>query len=176
MMKKIIMLFLLTLSAFGARAQMLAVGTDLLMDALMMPSVGAEMVVGERSVVGLHAFGCYKPWGKQVKSVGVQPEYRWFFSGRPMYHFFVGAGAIATAYDVTWAGKVYNGNAAGAGLTFGYVLPLSKRANVDFHAGFGAIYYRQKEYFEGKDVDYANASGYTLLPTRIGISLSYILK
>ncbi len=184
-MKKILLAFLLFLSASSLRAQMLAVGTDVLMDALQLPNLGAEMVVGERSVIGLHVFGGYKPWGKDVKVMGVQPEYRWFFSGRPMYRFFLGAGALATSYDVTWAGKVYNGNAVGAGMTFGYVLPLTNRLNVDFHAGFGAIYYRQKEYFEGDfyDEDYSvngvmrtNATGYTLLPTRIGISLSYILK
>lgn len=184
-MKKSLLLFVFLLSAFGVRAQMLAVGTDVLMDALMVPNIGAEMVVGERSVVGFHAFGGYKPWGQQMKCMGVQPEYRWFFSGRPMYRFFVGAGALATGYDITWSGKVYNGNAAGLGLTFGYVLPLSKRVNMDFHAGFGAIYYRQKEYFEGDyyDEDYSsngviriNAKGYSLLPTRIGVSLTYILK
>jgi len=184
-MKKLLLLFLLSLATSGLHAQMLALGTDVLMDGLQSPNIGAEVVTGEHSVTGLHAFGAYHPWGKEVKVMGVQPEYRYFFSGRPMFHYFVGLGALATSYDITWAGKVYDGNAVGLGLTFGYVLPLSKRLNLDFHAGFGAIYYRQKEYFEGDfyDEDYSingiirtNATGYTLLPTRIGISLSYILK
>ena len=98
---------------------------------------------------------------------------------------FVGIGAIGALYDITWKGKVYEGESCGIGIIFGYVLSLSHRLNLDFHAGFGAVYYRQKEYFEGDfyDIDYVrngqldvNASGYTLLPTRIGVSLSYILK
>lgn len=185
MKKKHLLLFLLLLPLSSVRAQMVAVNTDVLMDVLQIPNVGVEIVVGERSVAGLHAFGGYRPWGKDVRVLGLQPEYRYFFSGRPMNSFFVGLGLLASSYDVTWAGKVYDGNAFGGGMTFGYVLPLTHRLNLDFHAGFGAIYYRQKEYFEGDfyDQDYStggllrpNATGYTLLPTRIGVSLSYILK
>lgn len=184
-MKKILIVACFLLTAVASRAQMVAVGTDVLMDALQIPSLGAEMVIGERSTLALNAFGGYHPWGKKVKVLGLQPEYRYYFSGRPMSRYFVGLGALATSHDITWKRKVYNGNAFGVGLTFGYVLSLSKRLNLDFHAGFGAIAYRQKEYYEGDfyDEDYSingvirtNAKGYTLLPTRLGISLSYILK
>ena len=50
---------------------------------------------------------------------------------------------------------------------------------------YSDIHDRQKEYFEAdsyeQDMDYgapaqANASGYVLLPTRVGVSVSYILK
>ena len=61
---------------------------------------------------------------------------------------------------------------------------ITSRFNIDFHAGFGVIGYKQKEYYEGDhfDQDYmegnkrTNASGYTLLPTNIGVSVHYILK
>lgn len=184
-MKKILLLLLLMMPQTTLRAQMVAAGTDVLMDALQIPNAGAEIVVGERSVAGVHVFGGYRPWGKDVRVLGIQPEYRYFFSGRPMNSFFVGVGLLASSYDITWAGKVYDGNALGGGMTFGYVLPLTHRLNLDFHAGFGAVVYRQKEYSEGDfyDEDYSvsgvvrpNAMGYVLLPTRIGISLSYILK
>jgi hypothetical protein len=101
-----------------------------------------------------------------------------------MFREFIGIGGIGAVYDITWSGKVYDGTALGLGLTFGYVLPLKKRLNIDFHAGFGFIHYKHKEYFVGDqyDADYifdgeqrANASGYYLLPTRIGVSVSYIL-
>ena len=103
----------------------------------------------------------------------------------PMYKEFIGLGAIGATYDIKWAGKVYDGTGLGLGLTFGYVMPIKSRINIDFHAGFGFIFYKHKEYFNGDqyDADYifdgeqrANASGYYLLPTRIGVSISYILK
>lgn len=185
MKKKILLLAWFAFTSVALMAQKVAVNTDVMMDVLQIPSAGFELVVGECTTIGLNAFGCYHPWGKTVKALGVQPEYRYYFSGRPMNRFFVGLGGLITSHDITWAGKVYDGNAAGIGITFGYVLSLNKRLNLDFHAGFGGIYYRQKEYFEGDfyDVDYSvggvesvNAKGYTLLPTRIGVSLSYILK
>lgn len=185
MMRKILLAICFAFTTVALRAQMVAVNTDILMDVLQMPGVGVELVVGERTTIGLNAFGGYHPWGQTVKVLGVQPEYRYYFSGRPMNRWFVGIGGIVTSHDITWSGKVYNGNAAGLGMTFGYVLSLSKRLNLDFHAGFGAIIYRQKEYFEGDfyDIDYSinglqrtNARGYSLLPTRIGIALTYIIK
>ena len=184
-MKRLLTAALLALSCLAARAQMVAVSTDVLMDALMIPQVGAELVVGERTSVGLGLFGSSKPWGKQVKLAGLQPEWRYYFSGRPMHRHFVGVGALGTTYDITWKGKVYDGYAVGLGVTFGYVIALTKRLNIDLHAGIGIVGYWQKEYFEAdsyeQDMDYgapaqANASGYVLLPTRVGVSVTYILK
>lgn len=189
-MKKFLLIVLIACSAVTMRGQQLAVGTDGLMDLMMIPNFGVEIGLGrshtaERSVLGLHGFGSYHPWGKKVRLLGVQPEYRYFFSGRAMNRWFVGLGGLFTSYDITWAGKVYNGTAFGGGLTFGYVFNVTNRLNIDVHGGFGPIFYSQKEYFEGDfyDVDYqqngvltTNAQGYTLLPSRIGISLTYILK
>lgn len=189
-MKKLLLVALMAIAATTTRAQQLAVGTDGLMDLLMMPNLGVEIGLGrshfaERSVLGVHVFGTYKPWGKDIRALGVQPEYRYFFSGRAMNRWFVGVGGLFASYDVHWADKVYNGTAFGAGLTFGYVISLTRRLNLDLHGGFGPIFYTHKEYFEGDfyDIDYlqkgairTNADGYTLLPTRFGVSLTYILK
>ncbi len=184
-MKKLLLIFLIVMGCRNADAQMLAVNTDVATDLLMTPSLGFELVTGERSTVGVNVLGCSKPWGKDIRLIGVQPEYRYFFSGRPMHREFVGIGGIGASYDITWKGKVYDGLALGVGLTFGYVFSITHRLNIDCHAGFGAIMYRHKEYFENDkyDTDYsiggierANAKGYVLLPTRIGVSVSYILK
>lgn len=186
MLKKVFLAILITLLTLtDVRAQMLAASTELSSDLLMMPSLGFEMVTGERTTLGISVLGTNKPWGKDVKAIALQPELRYYFSGRPMNHEFIGFGALASNYDITWAGKIYEGSSIGGGLIFGYVLALSKRINLDFHAGFAAIFYRQKEYFVGDhyDTEYptdgvisTNAHGYTLLPTRIGVSLTYMLK
>ena len=69
-------------------------------------------------------------------------------------------------YDFEWKDEHHHGDAAGAGLTFGYVLPLSERLNLDFHAGAGWVFYHE----EDKGV------GSMILPTKLGISLSYIIR
>ena len=144
--------------------------------------VGGDDVAEHRSGNGLLV---HKPYGKNIKLLELQPEYRYYFSGRPMFREFIGIGAVGGTHDIEWKGKIYDGMNIGLGVTFGYVMPIGKRFNVDFHAGFGAVYYNHKEYFTGDqyDADSAvdgleknNASGYYLLPTRIGVSITYIIK
>ena len=186
MKKKLLMtLVLSTFWCVATRAQMIAANIDALWAATMSPSAGLEMVVGEKSTVGLNVSYMGKPYGMDIKLFEVQPEYRYYFSGRPMFREFIGVGAIGGTHNITWKGKVYDGMNMGLGLTFGYVMPLGKRINLDFHAGFGAVYYNHKEYFTGDQydadsrvdgMDHNNASGYYLLPTRLGVSFTYILK
>lgn len=183
-MKKLLLTFLMLSAMFSARAQKLAVNTDVLMDACMVPSVGLEMTVGNWSTLGLNVLGCNKPYGKNIKLLAAQPEYRYYFSGRPMHSLFVGVGGVGAIYDASIKGKVYKGIAYGGGITFGYVMNVTKRLFIDFHAGVAAVGYNRKEYFAGDNYgDYVvgglnkpNASGYYLMPQRIGISVAYILK
>ena len=188
-MKRFFLIILITIAGMTElRAQMLVVNTELSSDLMMAPSLGVEIVTGEYSSIGVNALYGKKILGKDISITAVQPEYRYWFSGRPIHNWFIGVGGIGVLFDVKWKRKVYDGYGFGLGLTFGYVWNLKlgkdKRLNLDFHAGFGGIYYNRKEYFENDnyDVDYtidgqvrANASGYYLLPTRIGISVSYIL-
>lgn len=182
-MKKLLILLLIALP-LTLRAQKLAVQTDALWDLGMFPNLGAEITTGERTTVGLSLLGGYKPYGKDLKMLVAQPEWRYYFSGRPMNKFFFGVGGIAGFYDITTGGKTYDGTCYGAGLTMGYVHKLGSRLNIDFHAGFGLVAYSRKEYYVGDayDRDYTiggenktNATGYYLIPTRIGVSVTYML-
>ncbi|MBP3844854.1 MAG: DUF3575 domain-containing protein [Prevotella sp.] len=185
-MKKIFLTIVwAVLSIMEANAQMLSANVDALWLATLSPNLGFELVVGERSTISLNGMMMSKPLGKDVKLYALQPEYRYYFSGRPMYREFIGFGAIGGTYDITWSGKKYDGTAIGGGLTFGYVMPLTRRLNIDFHAGFGFVHYKQKEYFVGDqyDADYSvdnaqrtNAKGFYFIPTRIGVSLTYIIR
>lgn len=186
-MRKKLLTFLLAITpAATIQAQKLSINTDLAMDALTIPNLGMEITCGERSTFTLNLLGSYHPWwSSESKMFGFQPELRYYFSGRPLNSWFAGLGGIAGFYDMTMHGKVYNGLAYGAGLTIGYVFKLSSRWNIDAHAGFGCIGYNRKEYYVGDnyDIDYAvgdnlrtNATGYYLMPTRIGVSITYIIK
>lgn len=189
-MKKYILICWLMLTAVKLSAQQLAVGTDVLKDALMIPNLGIELGLGkshlaERTVLGLHGYVAHNPWGNKVKAWGIQPELRYYISGRAMSRWFVGAGAHLANYDIVWSSKVYKGNSVGAGFIFGYVFNVTQRLNIDVHSGFGLVVYRHKEYYDGDffETDYnngqtatPNSRGYTTLPTRLGVSLTYILK
>ena len=80
----------LVLSTFwcvATRAQMIAANIDALWAATMSPSAGLEMVVGEKSTVGLNVSYMGKPFGMNIKLFEVQPEYRYYFSGRPIHWY-----------------------------------------------------------------------------------------
>ena len=116
MKKKLLMtLVLSTFWCVATRAQMIAANIDALWAAMMSPSVGLEMVVGERSTVGLNGLLVHKPYGQNIKMMQLQPEYRYYFSGRPMFREFIGVGAIGGTHNITWKGKVYDGMNMGLG-------------------------------------------------------------
>lgn len=181
------MLLVLLMGHISAlHAQQIAVNTDMLMDVAGVPSLGVEMTMTKKSTLNLNAFYSPKVAYQFGKAYGIQPEWRYYFSGRPMYRHFIGVGALWTNYDLTIKNRVYKGNGSGIGVTFGYVLPIGKRTSIDFHTSLGGFFYKHKEY--EADVNYeeefadengnvpANANGSVLIPMRIGVSFTYILK
>lgn len=169
-----------------ADAQMLAVKTNVAFDAVGVPSLALEMTTGNRSTLSIAAAYANKTSWLQGDSriTLVQPEWRVYLSGRPMHSHFVGIGAVGADYNLHIKGKWYNGNAAGLGVVYGYAWTMSKRWNLDIHFGVGAIRYKQKEYFNNDNYDdysvdgytKANAKGWYILPTNLGLTLSYIIK
>lgn len=179
-----IALLLTLLCPLAGKAQLIAVKTDGLKWALMTPNVGLELVIGERTSLDFSLYGTNNPWGKDVKMFAFQPEFRYWFNGRPMVREYIGVGLLAETHDITWGRHIYKGDALGAGLTFGYVFDLTKRLNLELYAGFGAVAYFQKEYYINDNYeDYENgagsknnSTGYILVPTKLGVAVSYILK
>ncbi|MBR4572350.1 MAG: DUF3575 domain-containing protein [Prevotella sp.] len=170
-----------------ASAQMIAVNTDVAMDACMAPSLGVELTLGKKSTLNINGLYAANALGKDIRIAAIQPEWRVYISGRPMFRHYVGAIGLLASYKFSHlAGKVYDGDAGGFGLSYGYVWPVTQRLLIDFHTSLGLVFYHQKEYFVGDNYDahytnedgnpYANAHGSLLMPLRIGISVSYILK
>lgn len=185
-MKKLL-LMILTFCTLNSSAQNIAVNTDLVMDVLSAPSLGVEMTMTKRSTLGLNMAYSPKMLYRKGHALVVQPEWRFYFSGRPMYRHFVGLGAMWTDYNFDLHGKHYEGNASGVGITFGYVWNIKNRWSIDFHSGLGAAFYKQKTW-EYKNFDKVaaelqatgtiapNEHGTVFIPVRAGISISYVLK
>jgi hypothetical protein len=179
----ILTIILALTSTIGVRAQMFAFNTDLAWDVACVPSLGIEIGTGNSTSFAFNAFGGYKPWGCDSKFVGVQPEFRYWLSGRSMHQQYIGIGGIIASYDFPVARKIYDGYTAGLGVTFGYAYKLNKHFVLTLHGGCGLLFYNQKEYFKGDDYDsytingevQSNATGYNILPTNVGVTISYIL-
>jgi hypothetical protein len=133
----IVFAIVLGLSSPQAKAQQFAVKTNALMWGVLTPNAGVEIVVGERSSLDISAF--YKPsYSPELGSffnsriAGFQPEYRYWFNGRPMTREFIGASLMFADYDLTNADKstgmryVYDGNAISLGIVGGYSFILGR--------------------------------------------------
>lgn len=166
------------------QAQKIAVKTDALLLGAMTPNLGGELIVGERTSVCLTAFGNNKPWGKDIKMMGVVPEVRYWFNGRPLIREYIGIAALGTHYDITWNEDMYKGDAIGAGISFGYVWKLTRRIAIECYASCSAVYFKHKHYniydnFEDYEIfenEHTNVTGWKMIPTKIGVSFTYILK
>ena len=175
------MMFFLVAGRQEAHAQQVGVKTNALMWAAMTPNAGCEVVIGEHSSLDLSVFGHYKPYGMQSELLAFQPEFRYWFNGRPMIREYLGVSSMIAGYDMNISNYVYNGNAASLGLTGGYVFLLGKRWRLDLCGGFSFLFFFQKQYYEtddyyvDKDISY-NSWGYKLFPAKLGVSFTYIIR
>ena len=94
-----------------AKAQQVAIKTNALYWAASTPNIACEIVTGEHSSVDLSAMGHWKPFHLDSKLFALQPEFRYWFNGRPMTREFVGVTTMVATYGITEMGYVYNGNA-----------------------------------------------------------------
>lgn len=175
-------IFLLGTFCGNIYAQQMSVKTNALFLAAGVPNFGFEVVTTDHTSLEVMGVGAYKPYGLDLTLGGASAEFRYWFSGRPLVREFIGVSLLASTYDINLFGNVYKGDAAGAALSFGYVIPLSTRFNLEFRAGLGALYFRQihhnsddnlNDYVQGTS-DIVNERGIKFLPTQLGISFSYL--
>lgn len=123
----------------------LAVRTNVLYDAFLLPTLGVEWRVNRN--LGIKLDGSLSWWGgnhgKVQKMWLVNPEVRWYLLRDK--RFYVGASGNYGQYNIyKYAiGNIvskdtgYQGSMWGAGVTVGYQLYLSRSFSVDFNLGLG---------------------------------------
>ena len=174
-------LFLFTTKA---NAQQVAIKTNALMWTVLTPNLGCEVVLGERGSLDISAFGHYKPYGVDSKIIAVQPEYRYWFSGRPMVREFVGISTMVVGYDLNIKNQVYDGYAVSAGLVGGYSFLLGEKWRFELCGGISLLFFSQKQHYKDdnyndyfiEQVPTANSLGYKLFPAKLGVTFTYIIK
>lgn len=158
-----------------ASAQQAAVKTNVLLWGNLTPNISMELVTAPRfSLEGTVFYGLKNnPLDAQLK--GAQAEVRYWLSGRPMARSFIGLSVSGMRYTVTHKGTSHQGDAGGPGLTYGYAWPLGTHFNLEFSAGVGAVWYREKKYAEGTNLgsEPYNAKGMKWVPTEVSVACSY---
>lgn len=195
-MKKILLILIIASLSFSrSSAQIISINTNAALDAMQAYSFGFELVLNKRSSLAVDGFWGNKIMGKNWKMLAFQPEWRLYFGGRPLFHHYVGAVGILTKYDLEAYSKRYHGHAMGAGMSYGYVWPVTRRLLIDFHTSLGFVARDERNYMVGEnyadhnfndkegdapDHHYGeiptNSRATMLCPIKIGVSVSYILK
>lgn len=174
----------LILFSTKASAQQIGVKTNALMWTALTPNVGCEVVVGQRSSLDLSIFGHYDPYGLESRLFTLQPEYRYWFSGRSMTREFVGVSAMVADYYMIIKNHVYDGSAGSLGLIGGYAFSLSRSWRLELCGGVAILGFRQKQYYRHDNYDDyfiemespLNSWGYKLFPAKLGVTFTYIIK
>ena len=95
----------------AASAQRIAVKANAAMYAALTPNVSFEVVTGERTSADFTLFGHVNPYGYDSRVIGLQPQFKYWLSGRPMVREYIGVTGLALSYDSTWKNVTYEGNA-----------------------------------------------------------------
>ena len=157
----------------------IALKTNIVYDAFLIPNLAFEMQVGRHLSVELPVMWSF--WDVQqehgIRVVALQPELRWWTGDEVGKGHFIGLHAHAAWYNVKWNETRYQSNPRpllGAGLSYGYKLPLSRHWGAEFTLGLGYANMKYRTYHNVengayKDTRVRNYWGVT----RLGASLVY---
>ena len=194
----LVMIVFIVCSLFSEHAysqDKVAIKTNLLYGAgAFAPNLGMELGIGQRTTLdisgGYNWFNLDGAKNNNKKLVHwiIQPELRYFLCERFSGHFF-GVHALYSNYNIgghelpLLFGKGsakfrHQGNAFGAGLSYGYQVVISKHWNVEFNVGAGYMRMAYDRYDCtncGTLKEKGNTKNY-FGPTKAGISLIYLIK
>ena len=172
-----------------AKAQPVALKTNLVYDALTTPNLGIEIGLGPKNTVQL--FYGLNPWKfgssdnrKYMKHWMLNPEWRYWFCHR-FNGSFIGVHALGGEYDATnvklpfglWdelQDHRFEGWYVGGGVSYGYQWVLSRHWNFEAAIGLGAAYIDYQKFKCGTCGKREGKGHKTYVgPTKIALSLVY---
>lgn len=183
-------LLLLLASATG-KAQNLALKTNLLYDAVLIPNVGVEVSLGKQWTASADWFYTWFSSDSRHRywqGYGGYLTVRRYFANHstlntphstfPTGHH-LGAYVLGMTYDVEWGGRGYQADhfGFGAGVEYGYALPIGSRLLLDFSIGIGFQDGEYKEYEPVGDryVWQATRQRHWFGPTKAEVTLKWVL-
>lgn len=161
-----------------AEAQRLALKTNAIDWLMLSPNLTAEARLSQRFTLqlGMAANPTHISIADvQLTNFRVEPELRYWFN-RPMARHFIALSATAATFNLRFKDRHFNGDAVGAGISYGYALVLSNHWNMEAEIGLGLAHISAKDYRGEVAPDSRNYSHFRPVPIRIGLSFAYIFK
>lgn len=162
----------------------LAIKSNLLYDAAVIPNIGAEIGIGK----GFAISGNYQniwlrddAWTHWYRVEGFEAGIKWYINKdkRPFHGNHLEVYGQMLTWDITIKGRGYLAErwAYGGGLSYGYALPIGKRFNLDFEIGVGYLTGNMHEYIpqDGHRVWQLVKNFSWIGPTKIGITLQWLI-
>lgn len=164
----------------------MALKTNMLYDAALVPNVGVEFYLGRNwSVAANWMYAWWKSdrrhwyWRTYGGDVALR---RWFgkaAAGKPLTGHHIGVYGQMVTYDFETGGRGYLGDrwSYAGGVEYGYSLPVARRLNIDFTLGVGYLGGEYKEYVPEDDcyVWQATKQRRWFGPTKAEVSLVWLL-
>ncbi|MDE6126104.1 MAG: DUF3575 domain-containing protein [Muribaculaceae bacterium] len=169
------------LNSQNADAQRIAVKTNTLDWIALSPNLGLEARLSRRLSFQLAVAG--NPFNISVadtnwKNYRIEPELRYWFN-RPMARHFLALSATAAGFHLRHADRHLQGDAVGAGISYGYALVLGDHWNMEAEVGVGLAHFSAYDYYgdNGRhELASKNFKKFMPVPIRLGLSFSYIFK
>ena len=162
----------------------LALKSNLLYDAAVIPNIGAEIGIWQ----GLTLGGYYQNiWLRNAARTrwyrleGFETEIKYYFNKerRPFKGHHVGIYGQLLTWDFTYKGRGYLAErwAYGGGISYGYILPIARRLNLDFEVGVGYLGGNMHEYIpmDGHRVWQSLEPFHWIGPTKLGVTLQWLI-
>ena len=130
----------------------LAIKTNMLYDAVLMPSLEVEYRIADRWTVQLEGdIAWWKNDGKHryYQVATISSEGRWWFGqkkGSPWHGHYIGVFGGFTWYDLENKARGYQGEAGMVGVSYGYMFPIGKRLSLEAGIGVGYLHSKYEEY------------------------------
>lgn len=132
------------------RDQRLAIKTNMLYDAALMPSLEVEYKFNDKWSVGLEAniaWWLYEKRNRRYQIMTFTPEVRYHFkSNKPWHGHYLGLFAGGGKYDLENGRKGYMGEGGYLGISYNYMWNISNTFSLELGLGVGGMFTRYKKY------------------------------
>ena len=183
-MKKIVsilVVFLCLAVAQSAKAQGIALRTNLVEWGLQAPNIGVDLVLNDKTTLNISVAATIgETYIRDAFVQSGQIEYRYWFSAQPYENFFLGLEFAPTHYRMKFPKRegsskehVHNGVAFPFGFNFGYSWPLNSKLNLEVCYGAGWIWFNNECSLTGVTPP---KESMTFSTTNLGVNITYILK